>query len=177
MEGRIYISDIYKYIDPNNSKINHDLYYFIKKEYDINHFMKNNIESKQYNDENKNNNMSNYSYNNDNYDKFYHYNHEKSKKYKNLSNNIQPIPIPHNIQPIIQPPSILISPNIEPQFDEPIIQSELKEESNCKVCLDNKSTYAFIPCGHLCICENCINDINQCILCQTKSINKLKIFI
>ena len=41
----------------------------------------------------------------------------------------------------------------------------------------NKKKYACIPCGHLCMCGNCANQIsNKCPICKNKFIDIIKIF-
>lgn len=47
----------------------------------------------------------------------------------------------------------------------------LKNEKRCKVCLDQDATLVFVPCGHICACEQCCRSLKQCPLCRTK-INK-----
>lgn len=38
----------------------------------------------------------------------------------------------------------------------------------CVVCLDGKKTHLLVPCGHLCLCENCSNQLNdgKCPICR-----------
>ena len=52
----------------------------------------------------------------------------------------------------------------------------------CSICLDNPSTYAMVPCGHLCMCLECCNKLrsiprgaNHCPICRTASTQVLKI--
>ena len=57
------------------------------------------------------------------------------------------------------------------------------EEDNkdvCDVCLENKKTHAFNPCGHMCVCETCANKLIQsgsnCPICRADITSLLKIF-
>ena len=44
----------------------------------------------------------------------------------------------------------------------------------CVICIDAKSTCLFIPCGHLCTCMECCEDIEAtCPLCRTHIDKKL----
>lgn len=51
---------------------------------------------------------------------------------------------------------------------------EQHKENNlvCKVCLDNKVMYAFVGCGHLCLCSTCFDKVNKCPLCRKISDRK-----
>ena len=53
-----------------------------------------------------------------------------------------------------------VEENAEP-MDETKLKSlqkqveNLREERNCKICLENEASIVFLPCGHLCSCANC----------------------
>ena len=38
----------------------------------------------------------------------------------------------------------------------------------CCICLNNKSNILFLPCNHICICQDCINikNFTNCPICQ-----------
>jgi len=51
-------------------------------------------------------------------------------------------------------------------------------DNKCSICLHNQSEYIFIPCGHLCICSECIIFVNinnnfnikyKCPICRNMS--------
>ena len=44
----------------------------------------------------------------------------------------------------------------------------VNEDELCIICYKNKKTYAFIPCGHLCICNECVDkyEDDKCIICR-----------
>lgn len=48
----------------------------------------------------------------------------------------------------------------------------------CKVCYDAKTEYAFLPCGHLCICANCKEEYDQdtCLVCRKKITSFIRIY-
>jgi hypothetical protein len=59
------------------------------------------------------------------------------------------------------------------------LESSLKsvDENICQVCYDNKINILLSPCGHMVICDNCMNFIdNNCPLCRTPITDKTKIF-
>lgn len=50
----------------------------------------------------------------------------------------------------------------------------------CVVCLQNPKTHAFVPCGHLCICQNCVGVTiirRKCPICRAHAIQAIKVFI
>lgn len=48
----------------------------------------------------------------------------------------------------------------------------------CNICYVNKKKYACIPCGHLCMCGECANKINEkCPICNVKTNSIIKIYI
>lgn len=56
-------------------------------------------------------------------------------------------------------------------------------EGVCVVCKCEKSTTAFTPCGHLCLCDDCSTDINKdnynnskCIYCNQTFLSLVKIY-
>mmetsp|Transcript_26542 Transcript_26542/g.61108 ORF Transcript_26542/g.61108 Transcript_26542/m.61108 type:complete len:109 (-) Transcript_26542:43-369(-) len=90
----------------------------------------------------------------------------------------------------------ILQPLIEAQEIQPIALSaasaaEDAEELNnsttishdisiCCICFINKPVYAFIPCGHLALCETCkessTNDFRKCPVCQLETTSLMKIF-
>ncbi|XP_039305272.1 E3 ubiquitin-protein ligase cblA-like isoform X2 [Solenopsis invicta] len=50
-----------------------------------------------------------------------------------------------------------------------VTTNNLYEEGRCIICLSEKSKIAFIPCGHLCCCKDCIQKLLQekCPACNT----------
>jgi hypothetical protein len=40
------------------------------------------------------------------------------------------------------------------------------QKHECSICLENAATYAYFPCGHLCICGDCCNMVPDfCVIC------------
>lgn len=59
-------------------------------------------------------------------------------------------------------------------------EEKLEELDNkCSVCFTNKSNIIFIPCGHLCICDDCVYNeytqkyISSCPMCRSNGIRYL----
>jgi len=55
------------------------------------------------------------------------------------------------------------------------------EGESCVVCLEQPRTYAFVPCGHRCVCDRCASDIynkhlQECPLCRSPFNSMVKIF-
>ena len=54
-------------------------------------------------------------------------------------------------------------------------EEEIKELNKCPICFENEINMCLNPCGH-CYCEICINNSNECFICRTNIINKIKLF-
>ena len=46
----------------------------------------------------------------------------------------------------------------------------------CRKCKKRKSEMIMMPCGHLCLCENCASDVKRCVICRAKVTEKMKVF-
>jgi len=55
---------------------------------------------------------------------------------------------------------------------------KIVEEEQCIICYTKKKCYAFIPCGHLCMCEDCHEKYqdDKCIICRREFSISYKIF-
>jgi len=58
------------------------------------------------------------------------------------------------------------------------LYEELNDEDACIICYNFKKEYAFIPCGHLCMCKYCVDkyDDDKCIICKKEFAVPHKIF-
>lgn len=61
-------------------------------------------------------------------------------------------------------------------FSHEKLKETLAEEIECVVCKMNKKEFAFIECGHLCVCVNCVPNDKKCPLCREVSQNIKRIF-
>ena len=55
--------------------------------------------------------------------------------------------------------------------------SSLDDSKTCVVCMDAPLQMVLVPCGHMCVCEECSSQILQCPLCRTPTENALKVFL
>lgn len=56
---------------------------------------------------------------------------------------------------------------------------EEKIESNndlCSICVGNRCDIAFIPCGHVCVCKECVFGLKKCPICRIETLEILKLF-
>lgn len=90
----------------------------------------------------------------------------------------------HKAKPAANEPSAPeISMQIEGQPEGQTTGEGVEEpmQSECVVCLEEDSSYAFIPCGHRCVCESCAKNLEattkECPLCRSKIQLIMKIFI
>ena len=50
------------------------------------------------------------------------------------------------------------------------------DDKLCVVCLDSRKQYAIVPCGHLCVCYDCAQQLEHCPICRIKKIGTLRIY-
>ena len=62
--------------------------------------------------------------------------------------------------------------NLEDE-DEAITINEIKtyKTDECVICLENKNNVLFCNCGHICVCEKCIEikRLTKCPVCKTEN--------
>ena len=67
---------------------------------------------------------------------------------------------------------LLLEETISEKIELIIKKSIQKNNDNelCCICLDNVKNCAYINCGHLCVCDNCINNKwkKKCPICKTR---------
>jgi len=68
--------------------------------------------------------------------------------------------------------------NIEPvEPSAPPPPSGRSDDECCVICLEGSRDYAFLPCGHKCVCSGKCKEIEYCPICRTKVESKAHIFI
>lgn len=45
-------------------------------------------------------------------------------------------------------------------------EDELDDDQVCKICAGRKISICFVPCGHMCSCDNCSMKVNECPVCR-----------
>lgn len=56
--------------------------------------------------------------------------------------------------------------------DKAIAQSSMAE---CVVCMENDVNVIFLPCGHLCCCNNCQTSLNECPMCRSNIERRIRV--
>nr|CAD7197834.1 unnamed protein product [Timema douglasi] len=57
-------------------------------------------------------------------------------------------------------------------------ETDLPEYQLCVVCRQNPREMIMLPCGHVCLCEDCSEGIvNLCPVCRTKITNKTAAYL
>ena len=54
--------------------------------------------------------------------------------------------------------------------------SENDDLATCCICLERRSTHAFVPCGHKCVCKECGDAVMKCPHCRGPKALLIKIF-
>ena len=59
------------------------------------------------------------------------------------------------------------------------LEARLEDARLCKVCMEAEICFVFIPCGHICTCENCAlnGDLKNCPICRAKITKRMKTFL
>jgi hypothetical protein len=64
---------------------------------------------------------------------------------------------------------------------EPALQANDAEETQCVVCFDAPKEYAIVPCGHMCVCASCADQLTKtrtpmCPVCRGPIRETMKVF-
>ena len=56
---------------------------------------------------------------------------------------------------------------------------KLEDARLCKVCMEAEICFVFLPCWHMCTCENCAvnRDLKKCPICRVKIEQRKKTFL
>ena len=56
---------------------------------------------------------------------------------------------------------------------------ELKDARLCKICMESEICFIFLPCGHICVCENCAvnGSLKNCPICREKITKRMKTYM
>uniref|UniRef100_A0A7S3D9H4 RING-type domain-containing protein n=2 Tax=Palpitomonas bilix TaxID=652834 RepID=A0A7S3D9H4_9EUKA len=49
-------------------------------------------------------------------------------------------------------------------------------EKQCKICYANDASHALLPCGHFCVCEECLPHLRQCPICNGDFVDSNRIY-
>lgn len=79
-------------------------------------------------------------------------------------------------------PSPLVETSSEEQLCTGVVSSTDVESSTmqteCVICMDEKCEVVFIPCGHMCCCQECANkEIDSCPMCRGSIERKIKVMV
>ncbi|XP_052670388.1 E3 ubiquitin-protein ligase LRSAM1 isoform X4 [Harpia harpyja] len=75
---------------------------------------------------------------------------------------------PEPSTPFEEPPSpmVLMAPPL--QWEE--------KKSECVVCMEQETQMIFLPCGHVCCCQTCCEQLHTCPLCRKDITQRIRIF-
>ena len=48
--------------------------------------------------------------------------------------------------------------------------------AECVVCMDKPLEMVFVPCGHICVCEECSAQITRCPICRSRTQMAVKVY-
>lgn len=89
----------------------------------------------------------------------------------------------HNYEdPTVTEPSAPVKELVDEQKLTGVVSSNESEvsvlESECVVCMDARCEVVFVPCGHMCCCQECARqDMESCPMCRGDIDRKIKVMI
>ena len=54
---------------------------------------------------------------------------------------------------------------------------EMKEQRQCKVCMDSEVEVVFLPCAHLVACASCATGLRNCAVCRTPIQETVRVYM
>ena len=98
---------------------------------------------------------------------------ERSAQHGSMTATIPTTPSPSTPTPQTEPPLVVQRP-------KETSAAQAMADNKCVVCLDKQVTHAYIPCGHLCVCRDCVANYDaandSCPLCRERSYCVTKIY-
>lgn len=79
-------------------------------------------------------------------------------------------------------PSLPVQTSSEEQLCTGVVSStdveSLTMQTECVICMDEKCEVVFIPCGHMCCCQECANkELDSCPMCRGSIERKIKVVV
>lgn len=75
---------------------------------------------------------------------------------------------------------------IDEQIERNVVQDDVNSSSVCIICLQHPRSHAFVPCGHMCLCDHCSSrspysegfsrNVLSCPICRESSSAIMKIY-
>lgn len=81
-------------------------------------------------------------------------------------NQMMAVPIPVIGSPLQPPDNGASPPNASSPNASPLNATTGSDDLTCVVCMDNFRSHCFADCGHLAMCQECIDDIDVCPICR-----------
>ena len=66
-------------------------------------------------------------------------------------------------------------PSIQSSTSLPTEQHVFRAENECCICMDSCAQICFLPCGHVCTCNNCAVPLKNCPICRGPVSDKIQI--
>lgn len=78
-----------------------------------------------------------------------------------------PYPKENSDRPPATDPDHIPQPSVDPEIPA----------GTCVICLDQKSSVACFPCGHICMCQSCSQSVPDCPICRQPIQERKQIYI
>ncbi|AAR28844.1 iap2 [Leucania separata nucleopolyhedrovirus] len=84
-------------------------------------------------------------------------------------------------EPVRSHPNALTRPNANGSSPAHVLDangsSSADDEMLCKVCFERERNVCFVPCRHVCVCEDCAKRCQKCYVCRQKVTSLIRIFL
>jgi hypothetical protein len=65
-----------------------------------------------------------------------------------------------------------VIPEAQPQQE----QEQKPEAEACVICLGQRKTHLFAPCGHKCVCQDCVISVDECPVCRAAITARVRVY-
>jgi len=66
---------------------------------------------------------------------------------------------------------------VEEKKQELKVKQIYDDQKSCNLCMDKQKNIALMPCGHVCVCNECSESLIKCPVCRSTIHQKVKVFI
>jgi baculoviral IAP repeat-containing protein 7/8 len=67
--------------------------------------------------------------------------------------------------------------NFKKSVHDPVVSKEItRENSACRICMNDVKSILFLPCGHFAACTSCGSSLNECPICRKNILGVVEVY-